>query len=62
MEQNSLFNDESQKTNAPLADRMRPDNLDEYVGQQHLVGKDKILRKMIDHDEVQSMIFGVHLV
>ncbi len=57
MEQNSLFNDESQKTNAPLADRMRPDNLDEYVGQQHLVGKDKILRKMIDRDEVQSMIF-----
>lgn len=57
MEQNTLFNDDSPKTNAPLADRMRPENLEEYVGQQHLIGKDKILRRMIDRDEVQSMIF-----
>ncbi len=57
MEQNTLFNDDTPKTNAPLADRMRPENLDEYVGQQHLIGKDKILRRMIDRDEVQSMIF-----
>ncbi len=57
MEQNTLFSDDSPKTNAPLADRMRPENLEEYVGQQHLIGKDKILRRMIDRDEVQSMIF-----
>ncbi len=57
MEQNTLFNDDTPKTNSPLADRMRPENLDEYVGQQHLIGKDKILRRMIDRDEVQSMIF-----
>lgn len=58
MEQNTLFkNDDTIKTNAPLADRMRPENLDEYAGQQHLIGKDKILRRMIDRDEVQSMIF-----
>ncbi len=57
MEENTLFNDDTPKTNAPLADRMRPENLDEYVGQQHLIGKDKILRRMIDRDEVQSMIF-----
>lgn len=54
MEQNSLF---TEKTNAPLADRMRPESLDEYVGQQHLIGENKVLRKMIERDEVQSMIF-----
>ena len=54
MEQNSLF---TKKTNAPLADRMRPESLDEYVGQQHLIGENKVLRKMIERDEVQSMIF-----
>ena len=32
----------------PLAERMRPRTLDEYVGQQHLVGKDAVLRKMIE--------------
>lgn len=51
--QESLF---EQKMNVPLADRMRPETLDEYVGQQHLVGEGKILRRMIDRDEVQSMI------
>lgn len=55
MEYNSLFDE--QKTNAPLADRMRPESLDEYAGQKHLIGKDKVLRRMIDRDEVQSMIF-----
>ena len=54
MEQNSLF---TEKTNAPLADRMRPESFDEYVGQQHLIGENKVLRKMIERDEVQSMIF-----
>ena len=54
MEQNSLF---TAKTNAPLADRMRPESLDDYVGQQHLIGENKVLRKMIERDEVQSMIF-----
>lgn len=54
MEQNSLF---KEKINAPLADRMRPESLDEYVGQQHLIGENKVLRKMIERDEVQSMVF-----
>ncbi|MDY2780706.1 MAG: replication-associated recombination protein A, partial [Bulleidia sp.] len=36
---------------------MRPESLDEYVGQQHLIGENKVLRKMIERDEVQSMIF-----
>jgi putative ATPase len=39
-----------------LAYKMRPQSLDEYVGQYHLVGKDKIIRKMIESDELFSMI------
>lgn len=41
----------------PLADRMRPLNLDEFVGQEHLVGKGKILRKIIENDRPYSIIF-----
>ncbi len=40
----------------PLAERMRPKTLDEYVGQKHLVGKGAILRQMIDSGEVSSFI------
>ena len=54
MEQQSLF--DSPKSE-PLASRMRPINLEEFVGQQHLIGKGKILRKMIESDNVTSMIF-----
>ena len=42
---------------APLAERMRPQNLDEYVGQKHLVGKDAVLRKAIQSGQLPSMIF-----
>lgn len=55
MEQMSLFDD--RKINAPLASRLRPETLDEYVGQQHLIGKGKILRQLIDKDQISSMIF-----
>ncbi|MFP4381380.1 MAG: replication-associated recombination protein A [Candidatus Sumerlaeia bacterium] len=41
----------------PLADRMRPDELDGYVGQQDLVGQKALLRRMIESDEIRSMIF-----
>ncbi|MCJ0742069.1 replication-associated recombination protein A [Pedobacter montanisoli] len=41
----------------PLAERMRPQNLDEYVGQKHLVGKDAVLRKAIESGRIPSMIF-----
>ena len=34
--------------NKPLAERLRPKTLDDYIGQQHLVGKGKVLRKMIE--------------
>lgn len=55
MEQESLFFDEIY--DAPLAERMRPKNLDEFVGQQSLIGEGKVLRKLIDEDKVSSMIF-----
>jgi putative ATPase len=41
----------------PLAERLRPKNLDEYVGQKHLVGKGAVLRKAIDSGHIPSMIF-----
>jgi putative ATPase len=42
---------------APLATRMRPRNLEEFLGQEHLVGPGRILREMIERDELQSLIF-----
>jgi putative ATPase len=44
-------------TTRPLADRMRPRTLDEYVGQEHLVGPGKPLRTQVDRDDTGSMIF-----
>lgn len=41
---------------APLAERLRPRSLDDYIGQTHLVGKDCILRRMIDSGNVSSFI------
>ncbi|WP_103981012.1 replication-associated recombination protein A [Helcococcus massiliensis] len=41
----------------PLAARLRPDSLDDYIGQEHLVGKDKPLYRMIKADRISSMIF-----
>ena len=43
-------------SNRPLAERMRPQSLDDYVGQQHLVGKGGVLRKIIDSGHVPSFI------
>ena len=55
MEQLSLF--DHQKISQPLASRIRPEDLDGFVGQEHLVGKGKILRKLIEQDQIPSMIF-----
>ena len=41
----------------PLAERLRPQNLDEYVGQKHLVGEGAVLRKAIESGRIPSMIF-----
>ena len=42
---------------APLAERLRPQSLDEMVGQQHLLGEGKVLRRLIESDQVASVIF-----
>ncbi|HQQ39974.1 MAG TPA: AAA family ATPase, partial [Clostridia bacterium] len=42
---------------APLADRMRPRTLDEFIGQEHIVGEGKLLRRAILTDRLQSSIF-----
>ena len=54
MEQSSLFTDNNSE---PLASRMRPLTLKEFVGQEQLVGNNKLLRKMIENDTLSSMIF-----
>ncbi len=41
----------------PLAERLRPQTLDEYIGQTHLVGKGAVLRRMIDSGRIPSIIF-----
>lgn len=55
MEQMTLFGNSRAMT--PLASRLRPDSLDDFVGQQHLVGPGKILRQLIERDQISSMIF-----
>ncbi len=55
MKQESLFANNGQ--NEPLANRVRPQNLDQFVGQEQLLGPGKILREIIDNDQVSSMIF-----
>src|SRR5262249_6436447 len=40
----------------PLADRMRPRTLDEFIGQEHLLARGKILREMVDASELRSLI------
>ena len=44
-------------TNRPLAARMRPRNLDEYAGQSHILGPGQLLRRAIEADRIQSLIF-----
>ncbi|MFK5927360.1 MAG: replication-associated recombination protein A [Desulfuromusa sp.] len=53
-----LFEQTSQNSdNTPLAERMRPQTLDEVVGQQHLLGSGKLLRQLIENDQLASIIF-----
>ena len=61
MDQLSLFDSQSEHSlspaMAPLADRMRPRDLEDYIGQEHLLGQGKILRQMLERDQICSMIF-----
>src|SRR5205823_8254206 len=57
---NDLFADSRKKNMqrvAPLAVRMRPRTLDEFVGQEHFLGKGKLLRRMLEADRLSSVIF-----
>jgi putative ATPase len=45
------------KKSSPLADRMRPRTLDEYIGQQHIIGEGRLLRRAIQIDQLSSVIF-----
>ncbi len=56
MEQLSLF-DEQRVQSMPLAGRLRPTTLEEFAGQEHLLGKGRMLRQLIERDQVSSMIF-----
>lgn len=49
--------EQNKETSGPLASRMRPTTLDEVVGQQHIVGKDKLLYRAIKADKLSSIIF-----
>ena len=61
MDQLSLFdmpNDNASfSISTPLADRLRPQTLEAYIGQKHLLGEGKILRQMLERDMIASMIF-----
>jgi putative ATPase len=48
---------EQQLQSAPLATRMRPTTLNAFVGQEHLIGKGRVLRRAIEADHIPSMIF-----
>jgi len=55
-----LFDDKLQqdlKRSAPLADRIRPEKLEDFVGQEDIVGEGKLLRRAIENDELFSIIF-----
>lgn len=54
MEQRTFFEREMSQ---PLAARLRPQTIEEYVGQKHLLGEGKVLRRLIESDNISSMIF-----
>lgn len=53
----SYMREVNQEKDSPLAARMRPTTLDEVVGQQHIIGKDKLLYRAIKADQLSSVIF-----
>ena len=56
MMQQSLF-DRPNMDGTPLASRIRPRDLSEFIGQEHLLGEGKVLRNLIERDQISSMIF-----
>ena len=63
MESDNLFSNIYQtKSNAPLADKLRPKNLDEFFGQESILGNNSLLRNAILNDKVGNIFFSDHLV
>ena len=57
-EQQTLWSAEpAAATRAPLAERMRPRTLDDFIGQKHILGEGRLLRRAIQADRMQSSIF-----
>lgn len=56
MQQGSLFDDQQQQ-NSPLANRVRPETLADFIGQQQILGDGQILQEIIANDQLSSMIF-----
>jgi putative ATPase len=52
----TLF-DQNLQSNQPLADKMRPQTLDEFIGHESIVGKNTLMRRLIENDELVSMLF-----
>lgn len=57
LNQISMFDNMDTSANEPLAEKLRPRTLEEFVGQKHLLGKGKVLYNLIRNDQVTSMIF-----
>src|SRR5690554_5156984 len=53
----TLSMEEKLRKNAPLADRMRPESIEDFVGQKHILGENKFLNRAIKADRITSMIF-----
>jgi hypothetical protein len=49
---------QSQIQNAPLAERVRPQNINDLIGQEHLIGLDAPIRKFIEYGEILPLFFG----
>lgn len=53
----NIFDEENEISYKPLAEKMRPTTLEEFFGQEELVGDNQAIRKMIETDAISSMIF-----
>jgi len=54
------MNEVRKEKESPLASRLRPETLDEVVGQKHIIGKDKLLYRAIKADKLSSILFYGH--
>jgi putative ATPase len=55
--QKDLFEPQAERTGEPLAARLRPQSLDDFVGQEHIIGEGRVLRTAIEHDQLSSIVF-----